>query len=317
MRLVRSVIAAGILLAFPASTMAADLSSFPKPSGTYCEANHPDKCYTIQPTDRMTYSNFQENPAGSGFFHTGSRTYSVIASPECWYMYSSLAVWRQYGSPSSSRICVRTGTQLVTYMYQQYMFPDIPEQDKQNFHPEKILGISNWYSNYNHISSIISVQVFPQHRSNYCRYFTSRDGDGIAYSSGVALDRTPPSIMESCSFREKMSEYQQRIAREQQEQQNNNDNNDNGVDVTIPEDTDNCGRVNNGNDLVSVRSSNNPCSTAKTVLRSYSRTLRSPRGWTCNASMNDSRFKARCSKKQTSRSGSKRKAAVYGAWTRR
>lgn len=321
----RAVLAAvGCLLGFPASAVAADISSFPSPSGTYCETNRPDKCYTIQPTDRLAYQDYRENPNGSGFMHTSSRTYSAIPSPECWYVYSSLTVWHQYGSPSSSRICVRTGTQHVVYMYEQYMFPDIPDQDRKNFHPEKILSISNWYSNFNQISGVISVQVFPQHKSNYCRYFTARDGDGIAYSSGVALDRTPPSIMEACAFREKLAEYRERIQREQQEQQNNENNNGNNGngngngnndEVTIPGDATNCGRVNNGNELVTVRTNNNPCNAARTVLRSYSRTLRSPRGWSCNASMNDARFRARCVKKTTSRS--RRAPAVYGIWIRR
>lgn len=318
MSIVKAALASAFMLALPANALAADASSFPLPAGTFCEQA---KCYTITHDDVISYTGYQEDINGSGFYHTGNRAYSAIKSPDCWYVYSSMAVWRSYGSPSSMRICVRTGSQLVTRVYEQYLFNDIPAQDRGNFYPEKKLHIGEYYSNFNLISRTIRVDIndstLPSVRP-YCNFYRAEDRD-TSPISGVGIDRTPQSVMTACSFSEKLSDYLARIEREsQQPEGNSNNNNSDNDNVVIPPDTTSCGHVNNGNEIVSVRSNNNNCKDAKNVLRSYSKTLRSPSGWSCSASMNDSKFKARCAKKRSSSSRARARSSVaYGVWTRR
>lgn len=284
--------------------------AYQKPSGTFCKDYASGPCYTTQPADKYQLLVQSGMGRGWGYLNTGMRRH-VLQSYGCYYMYSSMEIWRLYGSQSSNVTCVYVGGDYVTHIFEQYPFPDIPAQDIGMFEPTSKLTISQLWSGGEKVQESFGISdTVGSSISAYCSHFSARDNDKII-TNNVALDRTPDSIMSACGFTVRKSQYVP-LAPPTTDQ---NDDTTTTDDVVIPDDSTRCGAVNNGSERVSVRSSRHSCNEAKNILRSYSRSLRSPRGWSCKASMNDARFKARCSKKTNRRA--RTRAAVYGIWIRR
>lgn len=290
--------------------LAPNASAYQKPSGTFCINYNADSCYTTQPTDQYQLLVQSGMGRGWGYMNTGTRTHT-IQPYGCYYMYNSVALWQAAGSPSSMRTCVYVGGDYVTHIFEQYPFPDIPQQDRDYFHPSAKMQIAQLWSGGQKISETMTLGSNQGSSiSSYCSYYNANDENG-SNLRGVALDRTPNSIMAACGFQIRQSQYVPPAPPATQ-----NDDSDGSIsDITIPQSAAQCGAVNNGSERVAVRAARHSCNQAKAVLRAYSRTMRSPNGWSCEASMNDSRFKARCSKKARGRAAVK--AAVYGIWTRR
>lgn len=308
---------AALVLGVSAQPAFADSYQFPRLSGTFCATDgygvtrSPSVCFTTQETDSYKQYFIDKPNSLSGVFHTGENRYS-FGGDGCWYMYSSMSVWRQYGSPSSSKICVRSGQQTLAHYYEQFLFPDISQSDKEILPPNYKVTIVQYMSNFNILKQTVNIESEKVSVVGYCDYFTAQDKDGN-YLMKVGVDRTPQSVMQACGFKIRKSEYVPPTPSRPDPPQEDNNNDDD--QVTIPNNSKPCGKINNGNENVTVRSEAPSCALAKRVIKRYSRTLRSPRGWSCKASMNDAKFRAKCAKKTTSRA--KRTRTIYGIWIRR
>ena len=299
------MLAALMLLPASAGAVQGQYGDYPMPTGSICLSGN---CFQIGQGESVTESvavNFTPSSPTYGFWHTSGGSYSPDSSG-CWYVHKSMDLWRQAGSPVGSTTCVYVGSEIVARHFKRWLFNDIPEQDK-----DQIMPMQEAIYNETRVGGQLfwtQVSVSPvraQTKDTFCGFYAaSSHGD---YPVGVALDRTPDSIMAACEFTRRVSDAQTGTGGASGGSQVS--------PIVVPASAARCGAVRPAGGLVAVRSSRHSCTVARSVVARYARSLRSPAGWACMAVVRDTGLRARCTRKVAGRATPR--SAVYGIWVRR
>ncbi|MBC7671896.1 MAG: hypothetical protein H7247_05695 [Polaromonas sp.] len=154
-------------------------------------------------------------------------------------------------------------------------------------------------------------EVIVNHRSvgeigtttqEYCLHYTQ--GGVYSPQAGVAQDATPPTVYAACAalgiFRRHASDPApaKPVGADPAAQT-----------IAIPSSVAKCAAVGK----VAVRSTGVACTSARSVIARYAKSLKSPAGWSCSAAINDAGRRVKCTPKASKSRAAARKA-VYGLW---
>lgn len=209
------------------------------------------------------------------------------------------------------KIHVSGDYELVGRMYKSWRFNDIPDEDKATIAPMQEAIYNEIRLNGSLVRTSISVtKPYNQTSAVFCNRF--RD---FATAGNVGVDRTPDSIMVACSFTRRQSDPAPTTETGATETTENEATPDRIGNVIVPRRSARCGAVRPPSGRVVVRSTKYRCGAARSVVARYARTLKSPSGWSCVASVSDRGMRARCMRKAKGKAA--QRGAVYGIWLRR
>lgn len=276
-----------VMLALPGSAAANT-----PPSGPLCDSA--GTCFTPMPTDRYEAIVVDADGKGWGYLHTSTGHHS-LQTTGCTYVWQSEQQWIDYGRPSGPTTCVYVGGYYVTHSYRRFAFPDIPASDFQYFTPNMWVQHTEMKSGGEVVRTMTSIQQGGSQVDAYCRHFASGSGDR------VGVDQTPDSVMAACGFTRRASDTVPQTVKPPVTST--------AQTIAVPRTAARCGSVGR----VTVRSTRVVCRSARFIIARYARTLRSPRGWSCTAIVNDRGRRARCVRRTVARSTVAR-ATIYGIW---
>lgn len=304
MKAITTVATALAVLAIPSSALA-------QPTGTACSTQG-GGCFTIAPTDH--YAVAEEPTAGTALLNTSSGAVTMQGNGGCVYVYRSKAEWQNAGSPSGSTTCVMVPVTARSHSFDRYLF-NVPGQDyaaRSPFQPTDQLIVIEYVAEgkvastraYTTLST--PTQIKGSQLNRYCDYYRQINGDGTP--TRYAQDATPQDVYDACVsqlkyFDGRWSEREQTPTPPKPETVKP------AGPVVVPGSAAKCGKVGK----VDVRSSRVRCASARTVIARYARTLKSPAGWSCVATVTDAGRRARCVKK-AGKGRAVTRTAVYGIW---
>jgi hypothetical protein len=302
-------------LAF-SGTAAANQGQFPRPYGTFCNTAPTVAHICANVDDSFSYKQTAVDATGRGWgylrTHTGQHT---LHHDGCYYVYKSMQQWYSMGSPVGSRNCVYVGGHYVDHVLFKYMFNDIPAQDIDDFVPSEQVIIAQLVSGGQVIQANVGVSKSSgTSLKRYCEFYSVRSWMTSLgnHMKEVALDRTPDSIMQACGFKLR---YKDAPKNEPEDGSGSSDSSSSPEEetgqVVVPANSKKCGTAGLKKKRVAVRSTSLNCRASKNVISSYARSYKSPKGWSCRATISDKGVRAKCVRKSK-----KSRVAAYGIWRR-
>jgi hypothetical protein len=306
MKAITTVATALAVLAIPSSALA-------QPAGTVCstKASQAGKCFSIADTDYHREIGY--GFAAWSYLHTSTGAVSwYTPNGPCVYIYASKDQWISYGSPRGTDICVKVPTTLTAHMYERYMF-NIPGQDYESGKPVapiEILNVSQYFADGVMVKqdAVIDYRTLPGNATltQYCNYYRQMDSNGGP--TRYAQDATPQDVYDACVSQLKFFDGRWADRTDATTPPKPDAEKPEGP-VVVPASAAKCASVGK----VAVRSVKVKCASARNVIARYARSLKSPAGWTCVATVTDAGRRARCVKK-AGKGRAVARTAVYGIW---
>lgn len=280
------------------------------PSGTFTDPRT-GVSYTIAATDK--YETTTTPSEAFGYMNTGTQAVAIgTAGLNCQTVWGGneangwdgKAQWIAAGSPRSNTSCVPMGGSIVAHTYSRLMFADIPEVDRWRFGPTASLTVAEYFVEGQLVKTTDAVvnngstKPIGTQLPTYCSYYAVEEG---------SMGPTPPSVLAACiaaglPVKKPAAPVVPKPAKPATPSPK-------PQTINVPASAAKCKAVGK----VAVRSVAVKCTSARTVIARYAKSLKSPAGWTCTAVVTDSGRRARCTVKPKSGRAAA-KAAVYGLW---
>lgn len=299
----KKLLIAILVLTVPATASAA-------PSGTITDPKT-GASYTIKPDDIVTTRVVDNSNEGFTKAVTGEVTTDMRECSSVWGIKwdedqqrykSGMEVWRERGSPKIPGSCIRGGLKSTVYHYEQWLFPEAHANGAhvQFMRPVATLDYTEWSVHGTPLRSSVdainnaTISV-DQALRLYCEAF---------FSHG-SMPNTPASIQKACTAagldkcsaqycEHKFDEADREANLKTLEPSPMADTKPvKAARIAIPRLAKRCKSV-RGTGVRSLRVS---CKSARSVVSRYSRSFRSPKGWSCSAVFNDSQRRVKCSKR--------------------
>lgn len=289
-----------------------------EPSGSFCQEG---RCFD---TATATYHFSETWEKGEiGFIHTGTGNVYLYKPSVCVYVYQSKQAWLDHGAPKLNNTCSKASMTFVADYFHRYPFPVLPDQDYRNlspFKPDDTLTVVRYFHQGQqaidrtdaYVDKATPSRPIGSPLRKYCAYYVA---DSLVDKSGKQWLRNdvPQDIVDACVAAglaggriEDMPEADNPLPDASKPKPPAKK----PAGVVVPASAAKCGKVGK----VDVRSTRVKCAFAKNVIARYAKTLKSPSGWTCTATISDAGRRARCQAKSKGKAALP--TAVYGLWKR-
>lgn len=297
--------------------------AYPRPVGTHCAPPLPGynsstpngQTVCMDVADAQTYRQeirtWHVDPAtGTAGVWQPSTNRGWVAWPlnVCTYVYANMDQWAAYGSPTASNVCVKVDYELVTHEFRQWLLPELPIEMRDQFEP-RLLYITEWrvLGRPPFAPESLATPQVGMHRgataASICASFASSD------SPKLARRTTPPELVTACGFDGIVDDGQTSGTTTGS---GTTSGSGTSAGIVIPKASARCGLVRTPARRVVVRSVRMRCAISRRVIAAYARSLRSPRGWSCTATVRDSGMRVRCIRRGSRVGKARGRATVYG-----